>query len=408
MTLTIRNLEDEREEQLRGKYLIGADGANSATRKALGIEWKDFGFSSNFLVVDVALNEGVELKIPAAGQYCNPAQPTTFVPGGKKEGKKYRRWEFMTRGESTEEVQSPEYAWNLLSPWMGSEDGVLVRQALYTFRSLVAESWQSGRVLLAGDACHLMPPFLGQGLCSGFRDAANLGWRLDLVLRGLSAPCLLREYELERKPHVSQVVAFSMYLGSIICARDEASANARDEAMISGMAAPMPAFPHISSGKLMHSDDPAVGAVIGRLAPHATIAKGGSTGRFDALIGTGFVLVARDRVVRNYVSAHHADLIQRLRIKIAHIASYGDRSPDAFEDVSGKYVTYLREHRLSVILVRPDFYIFGAARDEAGIEDLLMQLAAKLYIPSQTSEIPLQLRQPFNMHAQPLAMESIS
>ena len=314
----------------------------------------------------------------------------------------------MTRGGSPAELQSPEYAWNLLSAWTGPEDGLLVRQALYTFRSLVAESWQRGRVLLAGDACHLMPPFLGQGLCSGFRDAANLGWRLDLVLRGLSMPSLLREYELERKPHVSQVVAISMYLGSIICACDEASAYARDEAMINGTAAPMPAFPHINLGTLMHSDDPAVGAVIGTLGPHATIAKGESIGRFDSLVGTGFVLLAEDEAIGNYVSLHHGDFIRRLGIKIAYIAPSGDGSPSAFEDVTGKYLTYLREHGLSAILVRPDFYIFGAARDEAGIDDLLTQLAITLYVPSYSSEISLGSRQPFTMHAQSLTLESIS
>src|SRR4029077_14746269 len=123
-------------------------------------------------------------------------------------------------------------AWRLLEPWdVHPGNARIERHAVYTFQARVAERWQEGRVLLAGDAAHLMPPFAGQGMCSGIRDAANLAWKLDLVVTGRATPALLATYEAERRPGAVAAIDTSIALGQVICVPDPAEAAARDEAM---------------------------------------------------------------------------------------------------------------------------------------------------------------------------------
>jgi len=124
---------------VRARYVVGADGANSFVRKSSNIAFEDLGFQEEWLVIDLKPNEGVELDVPDIGQWCNPARPTTMVPGGPG----YRRWEFMRLPHETlDEMQKPDKVWELLSPWVRPDQATLVRYAVYTFRSLIAETWR--------------------------------------------------------------------------------------------------------------------------------------------------------------------------------------------------------------------------------------------------------------------------
>src|SRR5262249_48916279 len=124
-------------------------------------------------------------------------------------------------------------AWRLLAPWgVHPGNAKLERSALYTFRARWAERWRSGRVLLAGDAAHQMPPFAGQGMCAGLRDAANLAWKLDLVLGGRAPDALLDSYASERSPHVRALIELSVALGRVICVADPGEAAERDRRML--------------------------------------------------------------------------------------------------------------------------------------------------------------------------------
>ena len=163
------------------RWLVGADGANSFVREAGGITRRDLGFQERWLVVDAEPNDmGALAHLPAASQWCDPARPTTIVQSGPS----HRRWEFMLLpDEQPSDFEDPARVWSLLEPWFRPEDGALTRSAVYEFRSMLANEMRKGHVLLVGDAAHLTPPFLGQGLCSGLRDAANVAWKLDLVLR---------------------------------------------------------------------------------------------------------------------------------------------------------------------------------------------------------------------------------
>ena len=161
------------------RYVVGCDGANSTVRELVGGTVTDLGFFYDWLIVDVALHEP-RVYDPINLQVCEPGRPTTAVSGGPGR----RRWEFMRLpGETIEELDDEARAWELLAPWdVTPGNATLERHAVYRFQARWADRWRFGNVLLAGDAAHLMPPFAGQGMCSGLRDAANLAWKLDLVL----------------------------------------------------------------------------------------------------------------------------------------------------------------------------------------------------------------------------------
>src|SRR5690606_26566768 len=199
-------------KQIRARWVVGADGANSTVRRLLGIAMHDLGFAFDWLVVDVLPQVEREWN-PKTWQLCDPARPTTVVPGGPGR----RRWEFMLLpGETALDMNRAEIAWELLQPWdITPANASLERHAVYTFRGQWALAWQRGRVLLAGDAAHRMPPFGGQGMCRGMRDSMALSWRLDAVLRDRLPASVLESYGPERSGHVQELIGFSIFLGNV-------------------------------------------------------------------------------------------------------------------------------------------------------------------------------------------------
>lgn len=366
---------------LRGKYLIGADGANSQVRQQSEIEWTDLGFNADWLVVDVLPNDGVELRVPEAGQSCNPARPTTFVPGGIENGRRHRRWEFMRLpGETTEELQTPDNVWELLSPWIKRNEATLVRHALYTFRSRVAANWRNGRAFLVGDAAHVMPPFMGQGMCSGLRDAWSLAWRLDLLLSGKGSEGILESYTEERLQHVTEVINLSVHLGKIICVADESEAAARDHQFLAGLAPPPPVFPSLRNG-LLYQPRGYLAPFAGTLGVHGQVAAGSRIGPCDAVVGQGFSILAWQYDPRDKLSD---DVVQQLETLGANFVTVRtgqnveEPSSNAVTDINGKYELFFTSNGLSAVVVRPDFYIYGAAREPLQLQNIVVQLLVDL------------------------------
>ena len=361
----------KQQQHVRARYVIGADGANSFVRQALGIEWQDLGFQEDWLVVDLKPKPGVTLDVPDIGQWCNPERPTTMVPGGPG----YRRWEFMRLPHETlEELQDIDKVWSLLSRWVTPYSADLVRHAVYQFRSRIASNWSSGRVLLAGDAAHVMPPFMGQGMCSGIRDAWNLSWRLDLMLRGLADNSLLDSYTLERKPQIRSVIEASMAMGKVVCVSDPAKAAERDEAYLSGAVAPLPPFPGLTDG-LLQKD----GQLRGILGVHGSIEIGGKVSRYDQVISRGFhLLVHGDQDIVALLTPEQKSFIHDYGVKIVRLDKSSDSAKGIYRDVSGKYLHFMSEAGLKALVVRPDFYCFGGVAELSSLPDLLNSLREQL------------------------------
>ena len=389
--LELRSAEGE-VQRISARYVVGCDGANSMVRAKIGGAQEDRGFEADWLVIDVLLKEGVtieKLGIPAAGQYCNPSRPTTIVPAGIRDGKMFRRWEFMRLpGESVAEMETEARIWELLSPWAGPDDVELVRSKVYTFRSLLAKTWRDKRILIAGDAAHVMPPFMGQGMCSGIRDAWNLAWKLNLILDGKSSDKLLDTYQTERMPHVSQVIDLSIFLGKLICMPDAAEAARRDELFKTGQAPPPPAFPSLTTGLLRRAPDGTLQEGAGLLSPHVSVATASQKGRMDDLVGLGFVLMSLNA---NPIEELDADTVTELDALGMHVASFADMaSPVHLKDLDGKLRPFMEHHGWDTMIVRPDFYIFGGAYGMADrtslVRDLLTSLAtAGVLLPGQSS-----------------------
>ena len=190
-------------------FIVGCEGVSSITRRAIGGDILDLGFQERWLVVDVRLR----CPRPDLGdhsiQYCDANAPATYVRGAGV----WRRWEMRLATGEPDAVPA-EDVWRRLSRWITPADAVLERAAVYTFRSALASRWRKGRLFIAGDAAHQMPPFMGQGMCAGIRDVANLAWKIAAAT-GADAP-LLDTYETERAPHVRAFIEMTMQLGRLI------------------------------------------------------------------------------------------------------------------------------------------------------------------------------------------------
>jgi 3-(3-hydroxy-phenyl)propionate hydroxylase len=342
------------ERQVRARYAIAADGGASALRGLLGIALDDLDFDEPWLVVDVMVNAQGLAKLPATSvQYCEPERPCTLVIGPNN----HRRWEISLKpGEDPQQAATPEGTWALLQRWLTPEDGTLWRQTSYRFHALVAQRWRQGRVFLAGDAAHMQPPFLGQGMCQGVRDVANLSWKLAAVLhgevQGAAAERLLDSYGSERGAHVRELTTRIKGVGALICERDVAKARARDARLLAacdGVVKDTPrqdVLPPLTTGLI--SATPGAGT----LFPQPRLASGAL---MDELHGRGWRLVSDGTLAFDAPAGlTPIDL---------------GRTPEA----EGVVAAWLARHGAHAALVRPDHYCYGSAADAAGLAQLLSQ-----------------------------------
>jgi 3-(3-hydroxy-phenyl)propionate hydroxylase len=217
-----------------GCVVLGCDGANSTIRQLVGIGMDDLGFTESWLVIDVDAEAGLDTW-DGVEQICDPARAATFM---HVSGRRYR-WEFQLRdGEDEAALTTPQALGRLLQPWTGRSDlaGLnVVRSATYTFRARVASRFQTGRVFLLGDAAHLTPPFIGQGLGAGLRDAENLAWKIAHVLTGQAGEDLLNTYDTERRPHARAMVKKAVRIGWAMTGGQDRAAAARRIALAAAL-----------------------------------------------------------------------------------------------------------------------------------------------------------------------------
>lgn len=267
------------------RWVVGADGASSPTRKRLGVGLTDLGFDQEWIVVDVRMHRDAGLK-PFTQQVCDPRRVVTLVPGFPP----WHRWEFQMRpDERGVDLNTPSGLTELLRPWISADDATVERSAVYRFHATVATEMRVGNVFLAGDSAHQMPPFLGQGLCSGLRDGVNLAWKLALVKEGRANDSLLDSYHAERLPHATGVVHHAVDTGRLI---DHLARTGGDGNTAAGYGGGRP-FPTLTGGVLL-SGHPSVGRQIANPMHE-------NRQRLDAALGDGFSFVTspeqRDHVV---------------------------------------------------------------------------------------------------------------
>jgi len=324
--------------QIRARYVVGCDGASSAVRGMIGGSLFDYAFDEPWLVVDAVVEAGC--RLPAVNlQLCDPERPTTCVLGGPGR----HRWEFMLLpGETPEDMLADGRVEALIAPWDCGPVRI-ERKAVYRFHGLVANQWRNGRVLLAGDAAHQTPPFAGQGMCAGLRDAFNLAWKLDAVISGGADESLLDSYQSEREPHVRAFIELAIGMGRVVCTQDRDAAAARDAEMLSRLQSGAPALPPLvpppfTVGCLLPGS-PAAGTVF----PQPCAGEDHQRSRMDDVLGDAPCLITRSTV-----SAVATD-VQLLPIESERLAPF-----------RGALEAWLDEHGAEAVLIRPDRCVFGA------------------------------------------------
>lgn len=329
------------DKTIEASYVVGCDGARSLVRRLIGSTQEDLGLHQPWLVVDLIVDPASRRvqQLPVYTiQHCNPARPMTacYVVGNR------RRWEIMLMpGDDPEQMIRPENLWRMLAPWIGPEDARIERSAVYTFHSVIAHGWRKGRLVLAGDSCHQTPPFLGQGMCAGMRDAFNLAWKLDAVLRGREDESLLDTYESERRPHVHAFIDLAVRLGDIIQTTDPQVAAERDRRFSQSREPEGFDFPQPQLGPGARDE---AGSPVGFPFPQSLLADGT---RLDDRVGQRFAVIGE------------RDVLSRIHWKDEDVALI-EAETEAMSD-------WLSQHGARAVIVRPDRYVFGIARSK---EDL--------------------------------------
>jgi len=364
--------------RLEARYVVGADGANSVVRNECGLTMVNLGFEADWLVVFAErLDPSVGADMPDGAQLLDPARPTTVF---RESGKRFARWEFMLMpGESREAMGAAEVCWRLIGRWGFTPDNSrLVRHSVFTFRSAVAESWRDGPIILAGDAAHLMPPFMGQGMCSGFRDALNLAWKLDLVLRAEADAALLDTYMVERRPHVEAAISGSVRVGQVISITDRDEADRRDEALRAGADLPVWRMPGLNAGIVGRSPDGNIVPPAGLLAIQGQVRDREREGLFDDIVGPGWVVIGTKFDPDAALTREHRAFLSRIAAKVAQLNPAPANA--GLVDVRGEYARWFETLGVAALIVRPDFYLFGGARTPAELGGLVEDLRRQLMI----------------------------
>jgi 3-(3-hydroxy-phenyl)propionate hydroxylase len=334
----------------QARWVVGCDGARSMVRRWIGSQRQDLGLHQPWLVFDVRLKQPVPGLPMHTVQHCDPARPMTYcnVTGNR------RRWEIMLMpGDDPAEMVKPERIAALVSRWLQPGQAEIERAVIYTFHSVIAQGWRRGPLLLAGDAAHQTPPFLGQGMCAGIRDAANLAWKLEAVAHGRADDAVLGTYEAERAPHVRAFIDLAVRLGGIIQTTDAEAARERDARFTAG-APEVFEFPAPRLGPGVWQGD---AAPVAQVFPQPLLGDGRW---LDAAIGHRFAVIARPELIdavddptRRWWQWHD----------VAVLAATGDMLP-----------AWLQQHHAAAVMLRPDRYVAGLATDAAGLAELTRSL----------------------------------
>lgn len=355
---------------LEADWVVGSDGGRSTVREALGIKMSGSTFEQPWIVLDTIDDPN---RSRFSRHHLDPDRPFVVVPG--REGR--CRYEFMLLpGETANEMLQWDQIEKLLRPHREITAGQVIRQVIYTFHALSAERWRDRRVVIGGDAAHMMPPMAGQGLNSGVRDAHNLGWKLALVANGLASPKILDTYEQERKTHAESMIKLSTRMGNILMTTNPHKAKLIRAAFAATKLLP-PANRYLTD--MRFKPKPAYregfmqefhkGSWIGRLVPQPLVMiPDGAMIPFDNVLGSGFGLMSIgagpdsfdgftqpvwDRIVPHRVEVALGDVNPLAHPDHVSVADVDDRLAEAFA-----------AHHGEVLLIRPDRYVAASCHPE--------------------------------------------
>ncbi|GAB3057419.1 bifunctional 3-(3-hydroxy-phenyl)propionate/3-hydroxycinnamic acid hydroxylase [Micromonospora schwarzwaldensis] len=394
VTVLLSDVATGQRRAVRARYLLGCDGARSATRSAVRLPLGGTSYAEPWLAVSGDVPPEA-VRVRDTRFVCDWQRPAFVSPGAAGS----YRLEFMLRpGETEAEMLLPATIAALVSPYVDPTRFTVTRAVVYSFHHLIAQRWREGRVFLLGDAAHQMPPFLGQGLCSGLRDAANLSWKLALVLSRAADAALLDTYETERRPHTLEMAQTSVRLGRVFLARSRSTAWVRDTVLRAVQTIPrvrrflerfefkpVPAYRRglMAGGRR--------DGVVGTMFPQPRVLIPGSSGArlLDEALGDGFAVLGlateggplgpqwRGLPVR-FVAFHPSGT------PVAGLPDQpGNGQPDRVDvvDVDGVLGGWLRHRRVDLVVLRPDRFVFAVSAT-AGIDRVGQDLSAALGVPS--------------------------
>ena len=336
--LTYTNTRNHKEYNVRSKYLVGCDGANSTTRDQMKTKMDNLGFTQKWAVVDLILKKKKNNLPDRTIQYSNPKQPATYC---RNVGKR-RRWEFaIKKNQSDKKVLSENYIWNFLKPWLNKSEAIIERKTIYQFESSIARKWRKGRIFIAGDAAHLMPPFMGQGMCAGIRDASNLAWKIATCLRVKHNDTFLNTYQSERSLNVREYIETTMRMGEFVNAVESIQITDNISSDNKGIKSMQSIKPKIGKG-LGHLKDKNRGKIFPQFKLNKNISLDDNFSKKGILILSSDI---KTKVSKNY------PLVNSKKFK--------------------KLSVYLKNINSKGIIVRPDRFILGSANSNHEINLLL-------------------------------------
>ena len=358
---SIKNLKTNETIDYEFKYLIGADGANSKIRELKNIKQEDLNYDRDWIIIDIEMLTEKELG-EFAIQICDPERIGTYIPTHSP----FKRWEFeIYDDDNVEEFSSDKNINKLLSPWLKPEEYKILRKAIYQFHSVLAEEFQKDNCFLIGDSAHQNPPFMGEGMMTGCRDAENLAWKINMDFK-YKLPNLLKNYQIERKEHARYIVENSLGIGLLMEAY--ALTKNKDDVPAELVAKGYGSFiiPPLDEG-IFYEGKSDSESMSGQLFPQPVkIDEGEITERCDFLLGDYFSIVSKKDIV---LSDNEKKFLSSINSKILILDS-------ELVDSNMWMSTMVQEDK--VYIVRPDKYIFGSTNENITLSNLIEDLKTRI------------------------------
>lgn len=373
---------------VRCAYLVGADGASSCTRSQVGLSLEGHTFSEKWVIVDLENSPAPSRETVV---FCDARRPCIALPGPKNT----RRFEFrLNATDNPDDMLNSDTIGTLLALHGAAPQSQIIRKAIYTFHARLASRWSHGRVFLAGDACHLTPPFAGQGMNSGVRDAHNLSWKLAWVLKGILPASILDTYQQERREHVAEMIKLALRMGRIMAPRTRWTGWLTQNGFrILSLYKPARDYfaqmkykppPRFQRGLILPDGRPLARTAVGRLVPQPFVITQAGRQRFDDVLGNGFAFVGFTATLSEFL-----DALDRLDLRVLAARRIyvmrDDNAPLAssthdfsiIADSTGEIVRGLDEAPGRIFIIRPDRYVLGAF-EPASLTEFAHRLRALL------------------------------